>query len=81
MDESQVVEAIGPLAEALRADGADVVVERVDATTIDLRLVLDDASCAECVMPAPTLVELFEGAARGAGLPVEKVRLADPREA
>lgn len=80
MNESQVAAAIEPLLIALRTDGADVVVDGVEGSSVDLRLVVEGASCSDCVMPAPVLVELFQGAVRDAGFPVAEIRLADPRE-
>lgn len=81
MNESQVASAIEPLVIALRADGADVIVDGIDGSAVDLRLVVEGASCSDCVMPASVLVELFEGAVRDAGFSVTEIRLSDPREA
>jgi hypothetical protein len=80
MNHAQVLSAIEPLLVALRADGADVEVGGLEGPTVDLRLVLDTASCSDCVMPAPILTELFQGAVREAGFPAAVIRLTDPRE-
>jgi hypothetical protein len=75
-----VEQAIGPLVEALRADGADVEVAAVRDGTAELRLLLDDASCAECVMPADVLEALFLDAIAATDQSVDRVRFLDPRE-
>lgn len=79
MNDTDVRDAIGPMQEALRADGADVHVVGVDGGTVDLRLLVEDATCAECVMPQEVLEELLREAIVAAGHPVERVRLEDPR--
>lgn len=81
MTDTDVSDAIAPMQEALRADGADVDVVAVDGGTVDLRLKVEDASCAECVMPQDILEELLREAIASAGHPVERVRLDDPRVA
>ena len=46
-----------PVREILRLDGGDVELVGVDpdAGAVHLRLLLEDASCAECVLPGPML--------------------------
>ena len=71
-----VVEA---LAEALRADRADLTAER-SGSKIVFRLHIPDEACAECVMPSSTLVPIFQhrvDAELGPGLVVV---LHDPRD-
>jgi hypothetical protein len=79
VDVTDVRSAIAPLAEGLRADGADVLVERVATDRVELRLVLEDASCAECVMPVEVLEPLFLDAITTAGHDVATVAIGDPR--
>jgi hypothetical protein len=79
MDVRDVESAIAPLAEGLRADGADVLVDQVASDRVELRLVLEDASCAECVMPAEVLEPLFLEAITTAGHDVAAVAIDDPR--
>jgi hypothetical protein len=79
VDAANVRTAIASLVEGLRADGADVVVERVEPAQVELRLVLEDASCAECVLPAEALEPLFLDAITTAGHDVVAVSLIDPR--
>lgn len=79
MDESDVQQAIEPMVEALRADGADVDVTGIEGRKVDLALSVTGASCAECVMPGGVLEGLFLDALVSAGNGVDHVRLADPR--
>lgn len=79
MDELDVQKAIEPLVGALRADGADVDVARVEGGSVELQLIVEDASCADCVMPGDVLESLFLDAIVTAGHEVDRVRLADPR--
>ena len=72
-----VVEA---LAEALRADRADLTAEQ-SGSRIVFRLHIPDEACAECVMPTSMLVPMFQRRVDqelGPGLTVE---LEDPRTA
>ena len=59
MDVERVTEAVDELARFLRADGGDLVLLDADPkrATITLRLVLDDVSCADCVLPPDMLFE------------------------
>jgi hypothetical protein len=79
VDVSEVREAIDPLVGALRADGADVVVQGVEGGQVDLQLLLEDASCTDCVMPAEVLEPLFLDALTSAGHQIATVQLDDPR--
>ena len=71
-----VVEA---LAEALRADRADLTAER-SGNRITFRLHIPDEACAECVLPSSMLVPVLQGRVEdelGSGLVVV---LDDPRD-
>ena len=71
-----VVEA---LAEALRADRADLTAEQTGSTIV-FRLHIPDEACAECVMPSSLLVPMFQhhiDTELGPGL---VVALNDPRD-
>ena len=66
------------LAEALRADRADLTAEQ-SGSRIVFRLHIPDEACAECVMPSSMLVPMFQHRVDqelGPGLTVE---LEDPR--
>lgn len=65
---------ITPVRDILQADGGDVELLSMDGGTANLRLVIEGAECAECVLPRPMLEEV---AAKLLGVPV---RIDDPRE-
>jgi hypothetical protein len=62
MDRDTVAEAVDELARVLRADGGDLVLVDADPrrASIALRLVLDDVSCADCVLPPAELYETVQ---------------------
>ena len=64
METAIVAEAVEELAQMLRADGGDLLLVAADSKTdrIRLQLVLEDVSCAECIL-APDL--LFETVRHG----------------
>jgi Fe-S cluster biogenesis protein NfuA len=59
MDVDAVNAGVAELARILRADGGDLVLVDADPkrARIALRLVLDDVSCADCVLPPAELHE------------------------
>lgn len=63
-----------PVRQLLEADGGDIEFLGMSGATADLRLVIDGAECAECVLPRPLLEDV---AAKLLGVPV---RIDDPRE-
>ena len=65
---------LSPVRDILQADGGDIELVAFDGTTADLRLVLESAECADCVLPRPMLEDV---AAKLLGVPV---RIDDPRE-
>ena len=66
----------------LGPDGATVVVEGWDADSgrVSLRLVLESAESAECVVPRPTLDTLLLDTLHRHSPAVRAVALVDPRE-
>lgn len=62
MDEGSVVEAVEELAKLLRADGGDLLLVEANPKTdrISLQLVLDDVSCADCILAPDTLFETVQ---------------------
>jgi Fe-S cluster biogenesis protein NfuA len=56
-DTAEVEAAVAEIARVLRADGGDLVLVDVDDGTarVRVRVVLDDASCADCVLPPDQL--------------------------
>ncbi len=63
---------ISPVRDLIQLDGGDV--EVVTEDPLHLRLILEDAECAECVMPKGVLEEV------SSKLLGVTVQIADPRE-
>ncbi len=83
MDPEAVREAVAELAPMLQADGADLRLIEADPATARIEVALDvtDATCAECVLPAPLLEQIVSDAiARRVPTEFELV-LRDPRVA
>ena len=64
MDHERVAAAVDELAGFLRADGADLLLRDADAKTarVHLALVLDDVSCADCILPPDDLRDTINAA-------------------
>ena len=62
MDEGSVVEAVEELAKLLRADGGDLLLIEANPKTdrISLQLVLDDVSCADCILAPDMLFDTVQ---------------------
>jgi hypothetical protein len=83
MDPALVVAAVDELAGFLRADGADLLVREADPRTarVHLALVLDDVTCADCVLAPDELRDtIADGLQRRIAGEFELV-LDDPRRA
>jgi hypothetical protein len=66
---------ISPVRDLIQLDGGDIEVLADDGSSVHLRLILEDAECAECVMPRGVLEEV------SSKLLGVAVRIDDPREA
>jgi Fe-S cluster biogenesis protein NfuA len=75
-----ITAAIDELREILQLDGADIAVEGVSDGRAELTLVLEGASCRECVLPRPKLEAMFLARLQEEGLLVDEVLIHDPRE-
>jgi hypothetical protein len=75
-------DGLSAVRELLGPDGADVEPTGWDATTgtLAVRLVLDSAECAECVVPRPMLDTLLLNALRAHAPEVHTLDLDDPRD-
>jgi hypothetical protein len=78
--ESDLAPALEQLRALVSADGGDVVLDRVDGSTVRVRLVLESAHCVECVMPRPFLEHVALDVFRRNGVELEAVAIDDPRE-
>lgn len=65
---------LSPVRDILQADGGDIELVSFEGGTAQLRLILETAECAECVLPKPILEDV---AAKLLGV---KVTIDDPRE-
>lgn len=80
------IEAVDTALEELRtlvqADGGDMVWTSTDDTskTVNLSLVLEGASCIECVMPKMFLEQIALDSFKRANAGVDAVSIFDPRE-
>lgn len=71
-------DVVEQMAAMLRLDGADLVVAADDGTELRVTLMVESASCAECVLPHDHLVAMLEENLRQAASP-RQVVLDDPR--
>ncbi|MDQ1467070.1 MAG: hypothetical protein QOH10_1485 [Actinomycetota bacterium] len=83
MDPDAVAEAVDEVARILRADGADLTLLDANPKTarIRLALVLDAASCEECVLPPDMLYETVEQSLQRRIRGEFELVLDDPRRA
>jgi DNA topoisomerase VI subunit B len=67
------------LGDPLRADGADLTITQIGPTHLQFQLHVDNAACAECVMPTPFLHQLFTERTRHELGDTWTIQLVDPR--
>lgn len=79
LDPTTVAIALEPVQAVLRADGADMELVGVDGDVAHLRLLVADATCAECVLPAPLLGEVTLQLMRPLAPGLAAVTIDDPR--
>jgi Fe-S cluster biogenesis protein NfuA len=82
IDEATITPALDEVRSLVQADGGDMVLVGVDpaAGSVSLRLVLETASCEECVMPREFLEQIALDML-GRSVPgVAAVTIDDPRE-
>jgi hypothetical protein len=64
----------------ISADGGDIVLTSVEDGTVNLRLVVEGASCAECILPRPLLEQVTLDIFQRGGTGVTAISIDDPRE-
>jgi Fe-S cluster biogenesis protein NfuA len=81
LDTESVKNEIEKLRAILRADGGDLALVALEPDTgvVRLRLVLEDANCAECVMPGSHIAEVATQSLRRVAPDVSRVIVEDPR--
>jgi hypothetical protein len=83
IDHDRVAAAVDELADFLRADGADLVLRDANPKTarVHLSLVLDDVSCADCILPPDDLRDTIAAALARRITDEFELVLDDPRRA
>ena len=66
--------------ELIALDGGDVSVVSSTGSEVTLQLILKDADCEECVMPAAFLTQVVLKAVKKKIPQLETVHIIDPRE-
>ena len=66
--------------QLVQADGGDMQLVSTDDGTVSLKLILEGASCVECVMPKEFLEQIVLDMLVRAGHGVSAVAIEDPRE-
>jgi Fe-S cluster biogenesis protein NfuA len=82
IEESAVAEALSNVRSLVEPDGGDIELVSLDPSTgtVALRLLLEGASCQECVMPRPFLEDVAADVLRKSVPGVAAVSIDDPRE-
>jgi Fe-S cluster biogenesis protein NfuA len=80
MDEDAIKPALDEIRGLVQADGGDMLLTSVDGGTVNLELVVEGASCVECVMPREFLEQIALDILQRQEQAVEAVRIDDPRE-
>jgi Fe-S cluster biogenesis protein NfuA len=81
IDVATITPAIDEARALVQADGGDMRLLGVDdAGTVSIELVLEGASCAECVMPREFLEQIVLDMIKQQVGAVAAVRIDDPRE-
>jgi len=81
MDASTIAPGLDEIRGLVQADGADIMLVGIEGDAVRLQLVVETASCVECVMPRPFLEQISLDILRRGGVVVETVTIDDPREA
>ena len=82
LDEAAILPALDEVRSLVQADGGDMELVGVDSAegAVSLRLVLEGASCEECVMPRDFLEQIALDVLRRSVPAVAIVSIDDPRE-
>jgi hypothetical protein len=72
--------AIAEVKELVQADGGDMLLTSVDGGTANLRLVVENSNCVECIMPRDLLEQITLDILQRGGAGIDAVTIDDPRE-
>lgn len=81
IDVDGVAEAVEEMAQVLRADGGDLLLVDADPKLdrVEVRVVLDDVSCLDCVMPTVALHDVISASIARRSPGEFELVLVDPR--
>ena len=77
---TEIAPTLDEARQLVQADGGDMELVSTDDDTVSLKLILEGASCAECVMPREFLEQIVLDMLMRAGHGVTAVAIEDPRE-
>jgi Fe-S cluster biogenesis protein NfuA len=80
IDEATITPALDEARALVQADGGDMKLSGIDGGTVSLELILEGASCAECVMPREFLEQIVLDMIQQKSRDVSVVKIDDPRE-
>lgn len=80
LDEATIAPALDEVRSLVQADGGDMELVGLGDGTVSLRLILEGASCEECVMPRDFLEQIALDVLRKSVPAVASVSIDDPRE-
>jgi hypothetical protein len=72
--------ALDEVRSIISADGGDILLTSVEDGTVNLQLVVQGASCAECILPRPLLEQVTLDIFQRGGTGVTAISIDDPRE-
>ena len=80
IDPATLEPALDEIRSLEQADGGDMLLTSVVDETVNLQLVVEGATCVECVMPREFLEQIALGMIRKQAPAVAAVTVDDPRE-
>jgi Fe-S cluster biogenesis protein NfuA len=82
LEQTQVQTALAEVSGLVQADGGDIELVSVDpgAGAVALRLVVEGASCQECILPRPMLEDIAKNIMQRSVPEIVSVSIDDPRE-
>jgi Fe-S cluster biogenesis protein NfuA len=78
-DEQGVSDALAPLRAGFEADGAGLAVDAASAERVVVRLVLNSATCADCIVSPPILERMISMTLHSRFPELGRVEVVDPR--
>jgi Fe-S cluster biogenesis protein NfuA len=80
IDPDELTPALDEIRLLVQADGGDMLLTSVVGDTVNLQLVVEGATCVECVMPREFLEQIALGMLQQRAPAVSAVSIDDPRE-